>query len=608
MGPKNLLYVGFDDSLADQLADVLGDDIELSRETSVESAVERLERTAIDCVVSEATVAGATGIELARKIAATGSGTPVLLVLDDDSPVSPGDVCQSAVDDYVRLDVDHDPVPVIGRRVRHVVSHTDSQTQRDAAGPARERNERELDRLWDILDQAGHTILVTDADGTIEYINDAFESTTGYDRSEAIGADPSLLQSGEHDDAFYESLWETISSGEVWRGELINERKDGTRYPIEQTIAPIANGQGEIERFVAINTDITQRVAYERRLEQYEQIIENLPVGVFRTTPGECGEFVEVNSALVSIYDAYSKDELREHDVCEFYADPDDRAAFSQQLQQEGRVTGMEVTQETLAGDEIEVALTAIRIEEEGTVYFDGILQDITDRKRRERELERKNDQLEQFASIVTHDLRNPLNVAQSRLELARTECDSDHHDVIDQQLVRMEELIEDVLAIARQGRDVEETVPIELGRMAESCWATVDTGGASLVVESGRTLHVDTARVQQLFENLFRNSLEHGTVGPQSGDDTPAEGTDLEVRVGALPDGFYVEDNGPGIPESERSDVFDHGYTTNESGTGFGLNIVAEIVDAHGWTIEAVEGADGGARFEITGVSDPAQ
>lgn len=457
------------------------------------------------------------------------------------------------------------------------------------------QRERELRRFREVVEQAGHAIYLTNPDGTIEYVNPAFEESTGYSYEEAVGENPKILNSGEHSKEYYASLWNTILSGNVWKGEVINERKNGHRYVVEQTIAPVEDGHGNIDRFVAINTDITQRKAYEKKLEQYEQIIENLPVGVFRTTPGEDGEFVEVNSTLVSIYDAYSKSELLQRDVSEFYTDGDARAEFSRRLRDEGTVTDLEVEQETLAGETIQVSLTAMETEEDGDVYFDGILQDITDRKRREQELERKNEQLEQFASIVTHDLRNPLNVAQSRLELAEIACNNqdikENIDVIDQQLVRMEELIEDVLAIARHGQQVEETELVDLGALVESCWQTVETEAAEIIVDTDLTVAMDTSRAQQLFENLFRNAIEHG-------------GRDVNVRVGTLADGFYVEDDGPGIDPDEREAVFDHGYTTNTSGTGFGLNIVKEIVDAHGWEISVTEGTTGGARFEISGIS----
>jgi PAS domain S-box-containing protein len=468
----------------------------------------------------------------------------------------------------------------------------------------RKDRERELRRFRQAIEQAGHSIYITDVDGTIEYVNPAFEESTGFSQEEAVGRDPKILKSGEHRQEFYAGLWSTILSGSVWKGEVINERRDGEQYVVEQTVAPIEDETGAIDRFVAINTDVTQRKAYERRLRRYEKIIENLPIGVYRTTAEEGGEFVELNSTLVSIYDAYSKSELLDRRVETFYADADDRAEFKRRLREDGSVTEYEVEQETLSGESIDVSLTAIMTEEDDGTYIDGILQDVTDRRERAQELARKNEQLEQFASIVTHDLRNPLNVAQSRLELARQDDDCDHLEVLDEQLVRMEELIENVLAIARHGKEVEEREPVEIAPLVESCWETVETSDAELIVDTDRTLSVDTNRIRQLFENLFRNAVEHGSTDRRTeAADAELPGPDVTIRVGTLSDGFYVEDDGPGIPADEREDVFEHGYTTDDEGTGFGLNIVKEIVSAHGWDIRVTEGTDGGARFEITGV-----
>jgi len=196
---------------------------------------------------------------------------------------------------------------------------------------------------------------------------------------------------------------------------------------------------------------------------------------------------------------------------------------------------------------------------------------------------------LDEFASVVSHDLRNPLNVAAGRLELARVECDSEHFAAIDTAHDRMQTLIDDLLTLARQDEatDVE---PVSLPTVTEDCWQTVATIDATLAVETERTIRADRSRLQQLFENLFRNAIEHA-------------GADVTVTVGEISEtnGFYVEDDGPGIPVEDRKQVFEAGYSTNDEGTGFGLRIVREIVEAHGWNIRITDGPDGGARFEIT-------
>jgi signal transduction histidine kinase len=217
------------------------------------------------------------------------------------------------------------------------------------------------------------------------------------------------------------------------------------------------------------------------------------------------------------------------------------------------------------------------------------------ERHEQEQELKRQNQRLERFASVVSHDLRNPLNAARSMAEtvVAETEEGDEFYREtrhIQRAHDRMEEIIADVLTLARQGQSVDETEPVSLADVADGCWETVGTADGTLTVETGRTVEADRSRLRQLLENLFRNSIEH-------------VGGDATVTVGELEDGFYVADDGPGIPEDVGEDIFEMGYTTNQEGTGFGLNIVKEVAEAHGWTVTSTDSESGGARFEITGV-----
>ena len=220
------------------------------------------------------------------------------------------------------------------------------------------------------------------------------------------------------------------------------------------------------------------------------------------------------------------------------------------------------------------------------------VLVDVSTLRERERALERQNDRLESFASIVSHDLRNPLNVAQGRVELAREEHDSEHLAIAERAHERMTTLIDDILTLTRDGRSVESVKPLALAEIARGAWEVVETDGATLEIEGDGRILGDSSRFRQLFENLFRNSIEHN------------DGS-ITVRVGRSADGFYVADDGQGIPDADRDRVFEAGYTTGEDGTGLGLNIVQEIVTAHGWTIEVHEADGGGARFAIRGVVD---
>ena len=149
----------------------------------------------------------------------------------------------------------------------------------------RKRGEEELHLQATALKAAANAIIITDATGTIQWINPAFSKLTGYSEHEAIGKNPRILKGGNQDQTFYQDLWRTISSGKVWTGEIINRRKDGTLYPEEMTITPLRNAEGEIVRYIAIKRDITERKRAEEQLRASRQLVEEIlnaiPVRVF---------------------------------------------------------------------------------------------------------------------------------------------------------------------------------------------------------------------------------------------------------------------------------------------------------------------------------------
>jgi len=221
------------------------------------------------------------------------------------------------------------------------------------------------------------------------------------------------------------------------------------------------------------------------------------------------------------------------------------------------------------------------------------VYTDVSERAERVADLRAHNEQLEAFASVVSHDLRNPISIAERYLDRAREGGDPKDFERVADALDRMRTLIDDVLNLAREGRAIEDTERVTLESVVEDAWASVETADATLALADGTmTLKTDPGRLRQSFENLFRNALEHGD-------------PEVTVRVGTLEhdDGLFVEDDGPGIPADERDEVFEPGVTSSTEGTGLGLAIVERVVEAHGWEITATESADGGARFEVRGV-----
>ena len=219
------------------------------------------------------------------------------------------------------------------------------------------------------------------------------------------------------------------------------------------------------------------------------------------------------------------------------------------------------------------------------------------------REARRQSERLEEFASIVSHDLRNPLGVAQGNLHKTFRTGDPSHLDDVNDALERMDELIDESLSVARSAKHVEDPEEVPLSELASETWETVETAEATLEVAGDRTIRVDRTRAKNLFENLYRNAVEHGstTRSEPGGSEEVEHGNEgLTVRVGPCKNGFFLEDDGPGIPAEKREKVLEQGYSTSEDGSGLGLAIVRAVAEAHDWTVVVTESEEGGARFEF--------
>jgi len=230
--------------------------------------------------------------------------------------------------------------------------------------------------------------------------------------------------------------------------------------------------------------------------------------------------------------------------------------------------------------------LLAFRLDVEGGPYVLAQHVDATAQTQAELDTQEQVERLEALARVLSHDLRTPLSVASGYCRLLGDEVESEHLDKVEEALERISTIAENAVLIAR-GTEVSETEEIDLEPFAKRIWGSLDTADATLTVE-GVTVEGDPGLLSELLENLFRNVLDHAGEKP-------------EVVVARVTDGsgFYVADDGPGIPPDVREEVFDIGYTTG-TGTGFGLDIVERIAAAHGWTVRATESEEGGARFEL--------
>jgi len=447
-----------------------------------------------------------------------------------------------------------------------------------------------------------------DGDPIVSGVNEAFEQVFRYGRETAIGASVNDLIVPATDTEAATALDQQARAGETIRRVVERQTATGDNRRMLLRAVPVS-GDDDQSRIAAVYTDVTGSAPDRREFDQYRTLIESLADPVYMLD--RHGRFEYVNDAFIDLV-GYSRAEILGSDPSIVKS----KAACETAAEYLGRLLSDDGPEDVHFEIEIEpkdgspipcedhmCVLPYQGAEFRGSV---GVLRDIRSQKERERELQRQNERLDEFASLVSHDLRNPLTVAQGQLELARRDHDSETLEKVADAHDRMLELIEGLLTLAREAEQVGELESVDLAGLVETCWQNVATGAATLTVDTTASILADRARLQQLVENLIRNSVEHGSTSsrPEADDAVEHGGDDVRIEVGDLADdGFYVADDGRGIPADERDDVFEAGYSTAQSGTGFGLAIVQRVAEGHDWDITVTESDQGGARFEISGV-----
>ncbi|MEZ3114707.1 PAS domain-containing protein [Halobaculum sp. MBLA0147] len=522
-----------------------------------------------------------------------------------------------------------------------------------------ERLRRENELRERVFETAPTGILVMDATGTFQRGNDRARDLLGVCDETLTGLtydDPGWETFGEDGEPVERyPVDEVLETDEaVHHVEHGLEREDGSRVWLSVSVAPLHDADGNVERLVAVIDDHTDQrrlqsrlreshdslrrlyeVAGDAELDFEEKLREILAVGRERLDL-ELGFLTQIGDDTQTIVEAVGDHHaIRSGNSC-----PLSQAYCKRTIDSEGLLAvydaieagwpgtepyevfelGSYVGGKVVVDGELYGTLCFADGDPRGTAFTDAeqtfvelLTQWVSfelERHERIERIERKNDRLDEFASVVSHDLRNPLNVASARVDMAADSGDTSHLGDASDALDRMAALIDDMLSLARHGEEVVDAEPVELEDAATAAWGGLErasTGEATLeVAESVPTVRGDRDRVIQLFEKLFGNAVDHGgpdvtvTVGPLV-DESAGDGESSSDE--SDPDawcGFYVADDGPGVPADRRDEIFDHGFSTEESGTGFGLGIVAEIVEAHGWAVAVTEGRDGGARFEV--------
>jgi PAS domain S-box-containing protein len=490
----------------------------------------------------------------------------------------------------------------------------------------RKRMENELRRLTAAVEQSPVSIVITDLKGNIQYVNPRFEEVTGYTSDEIQGENPRILKSGEMSAENYRELWETITSGRTWNGELHNRRKDGTLFWEIASISPIRDASDSITGYVAVKEEITARKDMEVRLRENEERFRAVTTSAQDAIVmiDAAGRATLWNPAAERLF-GYSAEEMLGRDVHEFLAPPELRraqsAAFPQwQRTGEGAAVGrtLELRANRKSGAEfpVEISLSSVRVG--GEWHAVAIIRDISERKIIEAQLAQgqRMESIGQLAGGVAHDFNNILTVISCTIEdmrrLPGAGEAAQHLEEIETAASRAAELTRHLLAFGR--RQVLKPTIMDLNaaiRQQRKMLLRVIRENIAINLNLAPDLlrvRADFSQILQTLMNLVVNArdampdggrLDIATINLAFTNETVFHGV-------ALPPGRYVlltiADSGTGMAPEVRDRIFEPFFTTKgkEEGTGLGLATVHGIVTQSGGRIWVESEPGKGTTFGI--------
>jgi PAS domain S-box-containing protein len=422
-------------------------------------------------------------------------------------------------------------------------------------------------------------------------MNEAYAALYNRDRAEVVGEHWDMLYPPGEAERFHDEILPELETDGTWSGVSTGVTKQGDPV-LERLVLTQMDSGGH----VCIVQELDRTDELEAELALKNRALDAAGLGVVITdATQDHNPVIYLNEGFEDLT-GYDEGEVLGRN-CRFLqgedTDPDTVGAIREAVDA-GESISTDILNYDADGNPFWNLLEIFPIPDEtGTITnFVGFQREIPDRRANADEIEAQLDWLGEFGHVLSHDLKTPLSVIQGDLELARRSDDTERLEDAAEAADRLEALVDNLADVMQQGDLVTDVESVELGEVFRS-WEAFETNPASLDVLDSKSILADRHALVRLADNLVKNTVEH------AGDETA-------MRVGTLSNGFYYEDDGPGIPEGERDDVLKPGFTTKDDGSGFGMVSIKQIALAHGWDI-TIEGSEtGGARFEFTGVGEP--
>jgi len=463
-------------------------------------------------------------------------------------------------------------------------------------------------------------ITVTDLDGFITALNERALGMHGFrSKDEVLGKHAwEFIARRDHYKAAAHTR-RTLEQGRPTVVEYTLLKADGSEFPGEISTSLLKDAQGNLVGFIGIIRDITERKLAEEALkdseERYKSLVTNVKLGVFRSTPGRTGRFLEVNPAMEEIT-GYSREELLKINVSDLYAYPEEREAILEEVASARGKATKELRFRKKDGTEIVISDTKVAVRDDTgkILYFDGIIEDITERKLaegREKELQQQLYLSSRLAAIgelaagVAHEINNPLTgilgFSQRLLRKSAEETQVRDLEIICNEAQRAAKVVENLLTFARRQKPRKQYADINdiLQKALELRAYQLKTSNIEVALDLAPSLPktmVDFHQIQEVFLNIILNA-------EQAISETNRGGK-LSIKTQPVRDYIKISfaDDGPGIPAEQLDKLFNPFFATGRErgGTGLGLSICHGMVAEHGGKIYAKSKPGKGATFFV--------
>lgn len=471
-----------------------------------------------------------------------------------------------------------------------------------------EASDTHLHDIQAALDESS-IVAITDPKGVITYVNDKFVEISKYEEHELLGKNHNILNSGFHPPEFFQDLWKTIGSGEIWKGEIRNKAKDGSFYWVDTTIVPFLNKKNKPYQYVSIRTDISALKSAEASLKSSLKDVNDIKFALDQSSiiafTDEKGTITNVNEKFCEI-SQYSREELigQNHSILNSGLHSKEFFKNLWKTIGQGEVWKGEIRNKAKDGSYYWVHTTIVPfLNANGKPYqYLSIRNDITERKKTEEVLHQQDKlaAVGQLAAGVAHEIRNPLTTMKGYTEFMQ--LDETHEErqeylsIILDEIDRVNNIVEDFMVLAKpKAAELEERDIIPIIKNVVS-FLEFEARNRNVKIgfeyqQDIIQIECDENRLKQVFLNFIKNGIE-----------AMPDGGNITVRAGIINNQVQIaiKDTGVGIPQEKLKNIGEPFFTTKKNGNGLGLMVSFKIIESHNGKVFIESELNKGTTFNI--------